>query len=143
MRICCSLCGFFGQLPGAGQEKISYTSNPNDQAFDANDRRCGLRASSLRLFNQSKEESMMGKTYVVGVGMTAFGRHPERSTYDMVNEALDLSLTDAGVDQSSIGAVYYSNATGGYLQGQSMVPGPIPMRRYGIAGLPVSSVENA
>ena len=85
----------------------------------------------------------MGKTYVVGVGMTAFGRHPERSTYDMVNEALDLSLTDAGVDQSSIGAVYYSNATGGYLQGQSMVPGPIAMRRYGIAGVPVYSVENA
>lgn len=85
----------------------------------------------------------MSKIYVVGVGMTAFGRHPERSTYDLVNDAVDQSLTDAGLEKSSIGAVYYSNATGGYLQGQSMVPGPIAMRRYGISGVPVYSVENA
>ncbi|KJH76759.1 MULTISPECIES: thiolase family protein [unclassified Pseudomonas] len=85
----------------------------------------------------------MNDIYVVGVGMTPFGRLLERSVYDMVGEAVGLALQDAGATNADIGSVYYSTMTNGMLQGQTGIPGPIAMRRLGIEGVPVFSVENA
>ena len=85
----------------------------------------------------------MNDIYVVGVGMTPFGRLLERSVYDMVAEAVGLALKDAGATTADVGSVYYSTMTNGMLQGQTGIPGPIAMRRLGIQGVPVFSVENA
>ncbi|MBK5354687.1 thiolase family protein [Pseudomonas sp. TH41] len=85
----------------------------------------------------------MNDIYVVGVGMTPFGRLLERSVYDMVAEAVGLALEDAGATSADVGSVYYSTMTNGMLQGQTGIPGPIAMRRIGIEGVPVFSVENA
>jgi acetyl-CoA acetyltransferase len=85
----------------------------------------------------------MNDIYVVGVGMTPFGRLLERSVYDMVAEAVGLALQDAGATSADVGSVYYSTMTNGMLQGQTGIPGPIAMRRIGIEGVPVFSVENA
>ncbi|MDB6049580.1 MAG: putative lipid-transfer protein [Pseudomonas sp.] len=85
----------------------------------------------------------MNDIYVVGVGMTPFGRLLERTVYDMVEEAVGLALKDAGASTTDIGAAYYSTMTNGLLQGQTGIPGPIAMRRLGIEGIPVFSVENA
>lgn len=85
----------------------------------------------------------MNDIYVVGVGMTPFGRLVERTVYDLVEEAVGLALKDAGATTTDIGAAYYSTMTNGMLQGQTGIPGPIAMRRIGIEGIPVFSVENA
>lgn len=85
----------------------------------------------------------MNDIYVVGVGMTPFGRLLERSLYDLVEEAVDLALKDAGAATCDVGAAYYGTLTNGMLQGQTAIPGPIAMRRLGIEGVPVFSVENA
>jgi len=85
----------------------------------------------------------MDDIFIVGVGMTQFGRLLDRTVYDMVGEAVGLALTDAGCAPADIGSVYYSNATAGTLQSQTSIPGPIAMRRCGIEGVPVFSVENA
>ena len=85
----------------------------------------------------------MSNIYVVGVGMTRFGRLTELSVYDMVQDAVTQALSDAGCDKSDIGAAYYSTATNGSLQGQFCIPGPIALRRCGIEGIPMYSVENA
>jgi acetyl-CoA acetyltransferase len=85
----------------------------------------------------------MNDIYVVGVGMTPFGRLLDRSVYDMVDEAVGLALKDAGATTADVGSVYYSTMTNGMLQGQTGIPGPIAMRRIGIEGVPVFSVENA
>lgn len=85
----------------------------------------------------------MAKVYVVGVGMTVFGRHPDKSVYDLASEAIESALADAGASKADIGAAYYSGTTNGFLQGQSCIPGPIALRRAGIQGIPVYSVENA
>ncbi len=85
----------------------------------------------------------MTDLYVVGVGMTAFGRLLERSVYDLVEEAVGLALKDAGASTSDVGAAYYGTLTNGQFQGQTAIPGPIAMRRIGIEGVPVFSVENA
>jgi len=85
----------------------------------------------------------MNNIYIAGVGMTAFGRHVNQTIYNLVDAAVGLALNDAGCGAADIGAVYYATATSGLLQGQTCIPGPIAMRRLGIEGVPVYSVENA
>ncbi len=85
----------------------------------------------------------MEDVYIVGVGMTQFGRLLDRTVYDMVGEAVALALKDAGCERGDVGSVFYASATNGPLQGQTSIPGPISMRRIGIEGVPVFSVENA
>lgn len=85
----------------------------------------------------------MNETYIVGVGMTRFGRLLDRSVYDMVGEAVGLALTDAGCHKEDIGSAFYATLTNGQFQGQTAIPGPIAMRRIGIEGIPVFTVENA
>lgn len=85
----------------------------------------------------------MTNAYVAGVGMTAFGRHPGKSLYDLTNEAVAKALSDAGGRTGQVEAVYYAAATNGVLLGQHSIPGPIAARRAGIAGVPVFSIENA
>src|SRR5450432_4327147 len=85
----------------------------------------------------------MNQIYIVGVGMTPFGRLLDRSIYDMVGEAVDLALTDAGCSTADIGSAFYATLTNGQFQGQTAIPGPIAMRRLGIEGIPVFTVENA
>ena len=85
----------------------------------------------------------MKDIYVVGVGMTPFGRLLDRSVYDLVGEAVSLALQDAGCGTADIGSAFYATLTNGQFQGQTAIPGPIAMRRLGIEGIPVFSVENA
>lgn len=85
----------------------------------------------------------MNTLYVAGVGMTAFGRRPDQSLYDLGREAVAAALADAGAAASDVQAAYYAGATNGSLQGQHSIPGPIALRRCGIEGVPVFSVENA
>jgi len=85
----------------------------------------------------------MSEIFVVGVGMTPFGRLLERSVYDMVGEAVGLALKDAGCNTADIGSAYYATLTNGQFQGQTAIPGPIAMRHLGIEGIPVFTVENA
>lgn len=85
----------------------------------------------------------MKDIFIVGVGMTPFGRLLERSVYDMVGEAVGLALADAGATTRDVGSAFYSTLTNGQFQGQTAIPGPIAMRRLGIESVPVFSVENA
>ncbi|MDP6342643.1 MAG: thiolase family protein [Alphaproteobacteria bacterium] len=85
----------------------------------------------------------MTKVYVVGVGMTPFGRLLERSVKDLTAEAVNLALGDAGAAIADIGAAYFSNTTQGLLEGQHLVPAQMALRGMGFEGIPMSNVENA
>ena len=85
----------------------------------------------------------MSDIYIVGVGMTLFARHLERSMESLAGEAIEASLSDAGCQKSDIQSAFYTSATQGYLQGQTMVPGQIVFNKNGIEGIPVFNVENA
>ncbi|MDM0113683.1 thiolase family protein [Variovorax sp. J22R133] len=85
----------------------------------------------------------MNDIYVAGIGMTPFGRLLDRTVYDLVEEAVLLAVTDAGCQIGDIGSAFYSTMTNGHLQGQIAIPGPIAMRRLGLEGVPVFTVENA
>jgi acetyl-CoA acetyltransferase len=86
---------------------------------------------------------MQSSLYVVGVGMTQFGRHPDRSVASMAGEALDAALQDAGAERFQLEQAFYSGATQGPLQGQNAIPGQVVFAQIGLHGLPAYNVENA
>ncbi len=85
----------------------------------------------------------MQPIYVLGVGMTPFGRLLDLDVKQLTRAAVDEALCDAGVAASDIQAAYFSNATQGHMEGQHMVRGEIALRSMGIGGIPVVNVENA
>lgn len=81
--------------------------------------------------------------FVAGVGMTQFGRHPDKAVWQMAQEALYLALRDAGATVDQIETIFWSGQTQGALQGQYAIPGQVVMSRLGIGGIPLFNVENA
>jgi acetyl-CoA C-acetyltransferase len=74
-------------------------------------------------------------TAVLGVGLSRFGRHPDRDLCALAWEALSRALEDAG--PGPVDAVYV-----GTVLGPSGV-GPRVARACGLAGIPVLTVETA
>lgn len=85
----------------------------------------------------------MTTIYVCGVGMTPFGRYPEKSVKQLTSEAVGSALKDANCEIKDVQAAFFSASTTGYLQGQTFVPGQIALRDMGFEGIPMYNVENA
>lgn len=81
--------------------------------------------------------------YIAGVGMTPTGKFLDRSIKQLTADAVNAALADAGLAVADIQAAYFSNATQGVLEGQTMVRGQIALRPLGIEGIPVYNLENA
>ncbi|WP_035483037.1 thiolase family protein [Paraburkholderia xenovorans] len=82
-------------------------------------------------------------TYIVGVGITPFGKQLDRSVKDLVNTAVLAALADSGCTKEQLNAAYFATAGQGAMEGQHMVPGQIALRAMGITGIPVVNIENA
>lgn len=74
--------------------------------------------------------------FVIGAGMTQFGKQPERSPDDLGREAVWAALQDAGIDPRKIEAAYCGHVFQGMAVGQRV------MAQVGLAGIPVTNVEN-
>ncbi|MCG3172498.1 MAG: hypothetical protein GMKNLPBB_00650 [Myxococcota bacterium] len=81
--------------------------------------------------------------FVAGVGMTPTGKFLDRSIKELTADAVMAALKDAGLAVGDIQAAYFSNATQGVLEGQTMIRAQIALRPLGIEGVPVYNVENA
>jgi acetyl-CoA acetyltransferase len=85
----------------------------------------------------------MNDAFVAGAAMTPFGKHLERSSRDLVEEAVSAALEDAGVGPEAIGACYVGNAVSGLMDGQESIRGQVVLRNSGLLGVPIINVENA
>lgn len=85
----------------------------------------------------------MTDIYVVGTGMTAFGRHLDTDMKTLVRQAVEAALADAGATASALQAAFFANASQGHMEGQHMIRGQVALRSMGIGGIPVVNVENA
>jgi acetyl-CoA acetyltransferase len=85
----------------------------------------------------------MSDIYIVGVGMTPFGRYLDRPIKEMTRAVVTDALADAGADVADIEAAWFSNAAQAILEGQGSIPGEIALRNMGIQQIPVTNVENA
>ncbi len=85
----------------------------------------------------------MEGVYIIGIGMTKFGKLPDRTVRGMAEEAVLLALEDAGIDKKSLEAAYFSNTFWGMFGNQHSIRGQVVMRGMGIDRIPVTNVENA
>src|SRR5215471_2021428 len=85
----------------------------------------------------------MPEVFVAGAAMTRFGKHLERSSRELVEEAVAGALRDAGLQPADIGACYVGNAVSGLMNGQESIRGQVVLRHTGLLGVPIVNVENA
>jgi acetyl-CoA acetyltransferase len=81
--------------------------------------------------------------YIVGVGMTPFGKFYEMSVKDLTRVAVEAALKDADCGKQDIQAAFFAQTTQGVLEGQVFIPGPIALNAMGFSGIPMLTVENA
>lgn len=84
----------------------------------------------------------MASVAVVGVGITAFGKHLEKTTVDLGVEAAHHALRDAGLSAKNIDAGFFSTVLATRLFGDATV-GQNVFWEVGINRVPVVNVENA
>ena len=78
----------------------------------------------------------MSNVYVIGVGMTPFGKHPERNATDLGADAVLAAIHDAGIEPRQIEAAYCGHVFQGMAMGQRV------LAHIGLAGIPLTNVEN-
>ncbi len=81
--------------------------------------------------------------YVIGTGMTPFGRHLDKSIKALASMAVSDALGDADCDVSQIQAAYFGNSAQGHMQGQQYIRGQVALLPLGLQGIPIVNVENA
>ena len=79
----------------------------------------------------------MTEVFVVGIGMTKFGKHPDRAVADLGTEAVLEAIRDADIDPRRIEAAYCGHVF------QGMVAGQRVLAQTGLAGIPLTNVEDA
>ena len=87
--------------------------------------------------------SGMGEVYVVGVGMTPFGRFLGKSVRDLTEMGVDAALADSGCAASWIEAAFFANSAQGAMDGQHSIRGQLALRSYPFDAIPIVNVENA
>jgi acetyl-CoA acetyltransferase len=85
----------------------------------------------------------MENIYIVGVGMTPFGRHADKSIKQLTAWAVEDALRDAGCDREVIQAAFYGNCTQGHFDGQHMIRGHIALLEAGFNSIPIFNLEGA
>ena len=86
---------------------------------------------------------MSGKVYIVGIGSTEIGRHPDKSVKDLTRRAVDLALKDANATLADIEAAWFSNTRQGMMENQNTIRGQCALRSMGFETIPIVNVENA
>ena len=81
--------------------------------------------------------------YIAGVGVTKFGRHPERSLSHLAHEAIRQAVVDAGIDLRDVQAVWSGTAAAPVTTGQVCIAGQVILHGLGLGRVPVVNVENA
>lgn len=81
--------------------------------------------------------------FIVGTGITHFGRNPSADLRSLAVEAAEQALADGGVEPAEVQMAVFGNAAEGWLHGQEMVRGQVALRHAGLRGIPILNVENA
>lgn len=78
----------------------------------------------------------MHDAYVIGVGLTKFGRHPDRSVESLGAEAIIRAVKDADINWRDVQQLYGCHVNQGVAAGQRVI------KEVGPSGIPVLNVEN-
>ena len=79
------------------------------------------------------------KVAILGMGCARFGERWDVGTEELLAEAFDEALKDAGIERGQIDAAWFGSALDSVNVGNSAIPASIALR---LDGIPVSRVEN-
>jgi acetyl-CoA C-acetyltransferase len=79
------------------------------------------------------------KVAIIGMGCTRFGERWDVGTHQLLAEAFDEALLDAGVERKQIEAAWYGSCMDSVNVGNSAIPASVALR---LDGIPVSRMEN-
>ena len=85
----------------------------------------------------------MENIYIVGVGMTPFGRHADKTVKQLTAWAVEDALKDANCDRKHVQAAFFGNCTQGHFDGQHMIRGQVALLPVGFNSIPIFNVEGA
>ncbi len=85
----------------------------------------------------------MREVFVLGVSMTPFGRHLEKSCAELGRQAAQAALADAGAGVGDLDIIFYANTVQGAIEGQYGMKGQHALLPIGVDGVPIVNVENA
>lgn len=85
----------------------------------------------------------MRDVYIIGAGMTTFGRHLAQSHTALTQESVRAALADAVASPKDIGLAIYANVVQGLMANEHVVPGEFALRPLGFSGIQSMHVENA
>ncbi len=85
----------------------------------------------------------MREVAVVGAGMTRFGKFADKGIKDLVAEAVNAAVEDAGIEFTDIEAAYVGSAVPGVMTGQEQIKAQVCLSAMGIDTIPMYNVENA
>lgn len=89
------------------------------------------------------EEKQMPDNYIVGVGMTPFGQHLDKSVKQLTSAAVGDALRDAGCERAWIEAAFFGNVAQGVMDEQASIRGQVALLPNGFEGIPIFNLENA
>ncbi|MCW5611784.1 MAG: thiolase family protein [Rubrivivax sp.] len=84
----------------------------------------------------------MDNIFIVGIGMTAFGRHLSSSLKQLTASAVQEALQDAGLNRSAVEEIHFANCVQGHMEGQHMIRGHAIFLEQGFQGMPVFNLES-
>ncbi|MES2481264.1 MAG: acetyl-CoA acetyltransferase [Pseudomonadota bacterium] len=79
------------------------------------------------------------KVAILGMGCSRFGERWDAGTPQLLAEAFDEALADAGIERKQINAAWYGSGVDAVNVGNSSIPAAVALR---LDGIPVSRVEN-
>ena len=100
-------------------------------------------SSNEQLLDQQLIRNARQNAYVIGVGMTRFGKHLGRSLNSLAHEAIKQALDDAGIPASQLNAAWMGTGAAPVITGQVCIAGEAVLRGMGVGRIPVINVENA
>jgi acetyl-CoA acyltransferase len=85
----------------------------------------------------------MRKVFIIGVGMSNFGKFLNMSLEELGRIAIWRALGDAGIDAKDIQIVYVANSVYPLISGKGGQIGQVVLAASGFGGIPIINVENA
>lgn len=80
---------------------------------------------------------------IVGVGITPFGKHVDRSLKSLGVQAINAALADARLEETDIDMAFVANSMAAVITGQVSVIGQSILRANEFSGIPVFNIDNA
>lgn len=84
-------------------------------------------------------EGIKDKVAILGMGCARFGERWDAGSTDLMAEAFEEALADAGIERTEIEAAWYGSAVDGVNVGNSAIPASSALR---MGGIPFTRVEN-